>query len=226
MRSHRRSTVGAVDHHHQRRPGFAVVDVETTGFNPDVERIVEVGLVVLDPSGQEVDSFCTLVDPGRDAGPTHIHGITDTMVAGAPTFTGIQPYLAALLSGRVVVGHNVDRFDLAFLRAECRRSGSDGLVPGPLPTVDTLWVAQHHLDMRGRATLVDCCTHFGLSWEDHHSALGDARVTAALLGSMRGRLGDDRLDLHRVLDEAQRAVWPGGSDAPPVARVRSDALTG
>ncbi len=58
------------------RPGFAVVDVETTGFVPEEERIVEVGVVVLDRAGREAGSFCTLVDPGRDPGPTHIHGIT------------------------------------------------------------------------------------------------------------------------------------------------------
>ncbi len=224
--SQRPSTVGGVDHHPQRRPGFAVVDVETTGFDPDVERIVEVGVVLLDPAGQEVGSFCTLVDPARDPGPTHIHGISEAMVDGAPTFTGIRPYLAHLLSGRVVVGHNVDRFDLAFLRAECHRSGGDGLVPGSLPSVDTLSVAQHHLGLRGRATLVDCCTHFGLSWEDHHSALGDARVTAALLGAVRGRLGDDALDLGRALEAAEEAVWPGASFTLPSVRARADVLIG
>ena len=51
------------------------------------------------------------------------------MLAGAPTFAEVHPYLAGLLSGRVVVGHNVDRFDLAFLLAECRRLGED-LAPG------------------------------------------------------------------------------------------------
>ncbi len=142
-----------MDHRLEFRPGFAVVDVETTGFVPEEERIVEVGVVLLDRAGQETGSFCTLIDPGRDPGPTHIHGITSSMVTGAPTFTGIRPYLAGLLSGRVVVGHNVDRFDLAFLRAECRRSGGERGVPGVLPTVDTLAVAQHHLGLRGRATL-------------------------------------------------------------------------
>jgi len=215
-----------VDPRPQRRTGFAVVDVETTGFDPDVERIVEVGVVVLDPVGHEVGSFCTLVDPGRDPGPTHIHGITRSMVAGAPTFAGIRPYLAHLLSGRVVVGHNVDRFDLAFLRAECRRSGGEGLVPGTVPTVDTLKVAQHHLGLRGRATLVDCCTHFGLSWEDHHSALGDARVTAALFTAMRGRLGDDLLGLRPPVGGISGAAWPGAAETRPVLRARADALTG
>jgi DNA polymerase III epsilon subunit-like protein len=215
-----------VDHPLEPRCGFAVVDVETTGFIPDEERIVEVGVVVLDGEGREVGSFSTLVDPGRDPGPTHVHGITASMVAGAPTFARIRPYLSGLLSGRVVVGHNVDRFDLAFLRAECRRSGGDAAVPGLLATVDTLQVAQDHLGMRGRATLVDCCAHYGLSWEDHHSALGDARVTAALFCAMRARLGDVVLGLDRSLPGSVHDRWPGGSAVPPCHRVRTDALVG
>ena len=224
MPSHRGPTVGAVDPSGDRRPGFAVVDVETTGFDPHEDRIVEVGVVVLDPAGGEVGSFRSLVDPGRDPGPTHIHGITPAMVAGAPTFAGIGRSLAGLLTGRVVVGHNVDRFDLAFLRAECRRSGGEQAVPGPLSTVDTLRVAQHHLGLRGRATLVDCCAHYGLSWDDHHSALGDARVTAALFVAMRGQLGDQLLGLDP--DRSWRPTWPGASDVAPVVRARADALTG
>jgi DNA polymerase III subunit epsilon len=204
------------------RSGFAVVDVETTGFSPEDERIIEVGVVILDPAGAELSSFCTLVDPDRHPGPTHIHGISARMLAGAPTFTSIQPFLADQLSGRVVVGHNVDGFDLAFLRAECRRTGGEDLVPGHVPTVDTLGVALQHLGLPGRARLVDCCAHFGLSWRDHHSALGDARVTAALLRSMRRQLGDDNLRLIEVLNQAQGSEWPGASGVPPVVRGRAD----
>jgi DNA polymerase-3 subunit epsilon len=192
-----------------------VVDVETTGFDPDEDRIVEVGVVVLDPRGREVGSFRSLVDPGRDPGPTHIHGITAAMVAGAPTFPGIRSALAGLLSGRVVVGHNVDRFDLAFLRAEWGRCGNGGTGPGPLVTVDTLRVAQWFLALRGRATLDEACAHYGLSWRDHHSALGDARVTAALFRSMRQQLGDELLGVELALTRAGRTFWPDGPCHPP-----------
>lgn len=210
-----------------------MVDVETTGFDPDEDRVVEVGVVVLDPGGREVSSFRSLVDPGRDPGPTHIHGITAAMVAGAPTFPGIRSSLAGLLSGRVVVGHNVDRFDLAFLRAEWGRGqggdgGADGggdAGPGPLVTVDTLRVAQWFLALRGRASLADACAHYGLSWRDHHSALGDARVTAALFSSMRQQLGDDLLGIDLALTRAGRTVWPDGP-CPPASASRAEALGG
>jgi len=206
--------------------GFAVIDVETTGFSPEDERIVEVGVVVLDPTGQEIGAFCTLVNPGCDPGPTHIHGISADMLAGAPTFAAIHPYLADRLSGKVVVGHNVDTFDIPFIRAECRRDGGEDLVPGPVVSVDTLVVAQAHLGLQGRARLVDCCTHFGLSWDDHHSALGDARVTAALFRSMRAQLGDGLLGIADLLAAAGRTVWPGTSRMAPFVHGRSESLAG
>ena len=206
------------------RPGFAVVDLETTGFSPQQERIVEVAVVVLGADGVEQDTFCTLVDPERDPGPTHVHGITGAMLEGAPTFAEVHPYIADLLSGRVVVGHNVDRFDLAFLLEECRRLGEDA-VPGRVTTLDTLQVAQAYLDLPGKARLVDCCDRYSLTWDDHHSALGDARVTAALLGAMRSELGDDMIGVGRLLDEGQERAWPGAADNRPRTHARSRALT-
>ena len=205
-------------------PGFAVVDLETTGFSPLRERIVEVAVVLLGSDGTEQDAFCTLVDPERDPGPTHVHGITTQMLVGAPTFAGVHPYLAGLLSGRVVVGHNVDRFDLAFLLAECSRLG-DGSVPGAVTTLDTLRVAQLHLDLPGKARLVDCCDRYRLTWTDHHSALGDARVTAALLGAMRSELGDDALEVSRLLDRGLGDRWPGADDSRPPVLARPRALS-
>ena len=201
-----------------------MVDLETTGFSPHQERIVEVAVVVLDADGTELDTFCTLVDPERDPGPTHVHGITPAMVVGAPTFAQVHPYVAALLSGRVVVGHNVDRFDLAFLLAECRRLGED-VAPADVVTLDTLRVAQAFLDLPGKARLVDCCDRYRLTWDDHHSALGDARVTAALFGAMRSELGDDVLDLDRLLDEGRALRWPGEAAARPVVHGRPRAVS-
>jgi DNA polymerase-3 subunit epsilon len=212
--------VGGVTAVGPHRPGFAVIDVETTGFSPEDERIIEVGVVLLGPDGVETGSFSTLIDPGCDPGPTSVHRITPSMLDGAPTFATVRPYLAETVSGRVLVGHNLDEFDLPFLRVECARAGGPPLVPTALATVDTLAVAQSHLELPGKARLVDCCDHYGLTWDDHHSALGDARVTAALFRAMRAELGDDVLDLAARLDAAAATSWPGGSPEVPTVRIR------
>ena len=196
------------------RPGFAVVDVETTGFVASRERIVEIAVVVVEDDGSESEAFCTLLDPGRDPGPTHIHGITAAMVEGAPAFAAIHAYLATLLSGRVLVGHNVAGFDLGFLRAECLRCGVDDVRPEELALIDTLTVARDLLGLYGRASLSDCCSRFGLTWDDHHSALGDARITAALFAAMRAELGDEALGVSACLARAAATRWP--APGPPV----------
>src|SRR4051812_14795166 len=98
----------------------AGVDLETTGADPGVDRVVEIGVVLLDEAGGVEHEFSTVVDPGRDVGATSIHGIRASDVVGAPTFTEVAPYLAALLSGRVVVAHNA-LFDLRFLAREFGR---------------------------------------------------------------------------------------------------------
>lgn len=223
--THPSSMVPTVQHIAERRPGFAVIDLETTGFVADDERIVEVAVVVLDADGAEEESFCTLLDPGCDPGPTHVHGIHAEMLAGAPVFADVHPYLADLLTGRVVVGHNVDRFDLAFLMAECKRLGGDSLIPDKLATLDTLRVAQHHLDLRGKARLVDCCDRYGLTWEDHHSALGDARVTGELLGAMRAEVGDDAMGIVSLLEAGRSNQWPGAGPERPAIRHRGSGTT-
>ena len=204
--------------------GFAVIDLETTGFSPFRERVVEVAVVLLDADGVETGAYCTLVDPERDPGPTHIHGITSAMLQGAPTFAQVHPYLAGLLSGRVVVGHNVDRFDLAFLQAECERLGEDR-APVSVVSLDTLLVAQTYLDLPGKARLIDCCDRYRLSWADHHNALGDARVTGDLLTAMRAELGDDLLRTDQLLAEGRSGVGPGATAARPVAWDRTHPLT-
>lgn len=206
------------------RPGFAVIDVETTGFSAARDRIVEVAVVVVDPSGRETDAFCTVLDPGCDPGPTHVHGITAAMIAGAPTFGHVHPFLAELLSGRVIVGHNVGQFDLGFLRAECHRYGGDDLVVGEVPVVDTLLVARSRLGLYGKAKLADCCDYFGLSWDDHHSALGDARVTAALFTAMTNRLGRESLEITALLARAGGIGWPGAAPVRPWVRGRQTSV--
>ncbi len=107
-----------------RNVPLAVFDVETTGACPRWgDRIIEIGIVRYE-HGQPVARYEALVDPRRPiaAGVTALTGISQAMVAGRPTFQERLAEILPLLSGAVLVGHNV-RFDLAFLIAELRRTG-------------------------------------------------------------------------------------------------------
>ncbi|WP_432491379.1 exonuclease domain-containing protein [Kineococcus gypseus] len=101
---------------------YAALDVETTGFSAGRDRIVQVAVTLLDEHGAVESSWSTLVDPERDPGPVHVHGITAERLAGAPLFADVAAELAGLLAGRVFVAHNAV-FDWGFVAAEMRRAG-------------------------------------------------------------------------------------------------------
>ncbi|MQA35721.1 3'-5' exonuclease [Modestobacter roseus] len=163
---------------------IAVVDLETTGVLPSVDRVIEVGVVLLDDVGSVEHEFATLVDPGRDIGPTSIHGIRASDVVGAPTFAEVAPYLRTLLSGRVVVAHNA-LFDLRFLGREFGRAG----VPIELsPALCTMRLAGQ-ID-RSIRSLAAICETLSVANDQAHAALSDARATATALVRMRETLGE------------------------------------
>ena len=99
---------------------FVVLDTETTGLFKN-DRIVEIGAIVI--QGNEIlEEWSTLINPNRDLGPIHIHGITPTMVSMAPSFAEIANDLARLLNGRTLVCHNA-HFDIRMLSQEFNRLG-------------------------------------------------------------------------------------------------------
>ena len=97
--------------------GWVVVDVETSGFRPGYARVLSVAALALDPDGRVEQSVVSLVNPGVDPGPTHVHGITADMLEDQPTFADIAKDLSELVHGRTLVAHNAG-FDHSFLVAE------------------------------------------------------------------------------------------------------------
>lgn len=147
----------------------AVIDCETTGLGRR-DRIVEVAVVVLDSATLNViDEFETLVNPERDIGPTHLHGITATMVSVAPTFAEVVPLLAQRLNGAVLAAHNLS-FDVRMLSQEVQRTTAE-FAPGE--GLCTLRLTGQRLAAAAREN--------GIPIEAEHRALADARVAAQLL---------------------------------------------
>ncbi len=154
----------------------AVIDIETTGLSPRSDRIVEIGLILLDDRGEVEAEFQTLVNPGRDVGPAGLHGIKASDVVDAPTFAQIAPYLRSLLAGRVVVAHNA-LFDLRFLAAEFARAGQ----PVDLsPSLCTMRLAPLFFGP-GTRSLQALCGYVDIPIPHRHAALHEARATAELM---------------------------------------------
>jgi DNA polymerase III epsilon subunit family exonuclease len=94
---------------------YAVIDVETTGFSPIGDGVVEAACVIVHDR-RIVRTWTSLVNPGRPIPDyaTRVHGITDADVASAPHFERVQHALRAMCEGAIVVAHNA-KFDLSFL---------------------------------------------------------------------------------------------------------------
>ncbi len=163
---------------------FAVIDVETTGMAASGEdRITEIAVVVVEGARREV-AFASLVNPGRPI-PGRIQdltGITDAMVADAPTFDQIADELLAAMAGRVFVAHNA-RFDWGFVGAEVRRA-RDLVLDGP--RLCTVKLARRFYRGEPSYGLDALATRFGLEFPARHRASGDAIVTGMLLERLLG----------------------------------------
>jgi len=193
--------------------GYAVVDTETTGFAArGRDRIVEIAVVHLDEDGVVTDEWCTLVNPTRDLGPQHIHRISAAEVWHAPTFAEIGGAVAARLSNRVLVAHNLS-FDARFLAAEFRRLG----VEWPTAGLCTMRLADQYLPQRGGRSLRACCDAAGVSLVDAHSALYDAHAAAGLFAGYL-RMADRPLPWRELLESDEPWPFVGTSSAQPVQR--------
>ncbi|GAB3460330.1 exonuclease domain-containing protein [Actinophytocola sediminis] len=163
--------------------GYAVVDVETTGLFAGRwhNRIAEIGIVLVGRDGAITDEWSTLVNPERDLGPQHVHGIQASDVRLAPTFADIAPDVAMFLKGRVIVAHNL-AFDARFLRYEFDRLGLSVPVDVELGLC-TMNLSGRYLRSSARS-LAACCAIVGIRQVAAHSALHDARSAAELLGHL------------------------------------------
>ncbi|UGT61422.1 exonuclease domain-containing protein [Nocardia asteroides] len=196
---------------------YALVDVETTGLRPGQHRVLSVAALLLDDAGAVVREFHTLVDPGGDPGPVHIHGLTREILRGAPEFGRVAGELAGVLSGRVLVAHNA-RFDHGFLAAEFRRAGVRMPVRSRMCTLALARrIALPTVDFK----LATLAAHYGVVQRRAHDALDDTRVLA---GVLRGLAGDAaRLGISApVLDCADEpARWPRSrAGAKPLCEYR------
>jgi DNA polymerase-3 subunit epsilon len=104
---------------------FIVLDFETTGLRPDVDRTIEVAATRL-VDHRPVETFSALMYPGTRLHPfiTALTGISDEMLRGKPRPEEVMPHLRVFVGDRPIVAHNAS-FDRGFLRAELARVGLD-----------------------------------------------------------------------------------------------------
>ncbi|MFC4373240.1 exonuclease domain-containing protein [Nocardia halotolerans] len=172
---------------------FTVVDVETSGLRPHQHRVLSVAAVTLDGIGRVTREFHTLVDPGCDPGPVHIHGLTAEVLRGSPQFGQVRDQLTTMLDGRVMVAHNA-LFDYGFLLQEFTRAGGSRLC--------TLALARRIALPTPDYKLSTLATYYGVPQQKAHDALDDTRVLANVLRAL-------------VADAAHLGITPPLLDCSP-----------
>ncbi len=153
---------------------FVVFDIETTGFSPVNNRIIEIGAVKV-CGGQVTERFSTFVNPQVPI-PFEIEkltGIRDDMVTDAPLIEEVLPRFLEFCRGAILVAHNAG-FDMSFMLENARRQG----LPMEHPYIDTVGIARVLLPNQAKHTLDAVAKTLNISLENHHRAVDDAECTA------------------------------------------------
>ncbi|MFZ5640112.1 MAG: PolC-type DNA polymerase III [Bacillota bacterium] len=160
---------------------YVVFDLETTGFHPYAgDEIISVSGVVIEKGRIKTDTyFDTLVNPRRPIPPltTELTGITDEMVANAPTVLYALRDFFDYARGAILVAHNAD-FDLHFINLKLKQLCQTKLYH---PVIDTFLLAQALFPCEKCHTLDALIKRFGIVPRGRHTSLGDAVIAAQLL---------------------------------------------
>ncbi len=152
---------------------FVVFDVETTGFSPIDDRIIEMGAVKIQ-DGKVIDNFSEFTDPGFHIPYriTELTTIDDATVAGCPSFDNILDKFMDFCKDSVLVAHNAE-FDISFIKSSMHRMG----IHFDYEYIDTLELSRYLLPDLKKHKLDVLTSMFNINLENHHRAIDDATAT-------------------------------------------------
>lgn len=155
---------------------FVVFDIETTGFGPVKDKVIEIGAVKV-VNGAIVDQFSTFINPEIPI-PYEIEqltGIKDEMVMDYPTIDVILPDFLKFCEGCALVAHNAS-FDVSFITKKSEELG----IENDFTVIDTVGLARILLPDLSRYKLNVVAKALNISLENHHRAVDDAGATAEI----------------------------------------------
>ncbi|KFN91014.1 DinG family ATP-dependent helicase [Tetragenococcus muriaticus PMC-11-5] len=157
---------------------YAVVDIETTGTDPETDRIIQFGCVLVE-NDEIISRFAVDINPIKPISNKiqHLTHISNQRVKKALYFEDVAATIYNLLADTTFVAHNI-HFDYNFLNHEMVRCGMPEL---QIPGIDTVELAQIFLPTEVSFRLNDLAESLGLQHDSPHQADSDAEVTAYLL---------------------------------------------
>jgi len=164
---------------------FAVIDVETTGLDPLRDRIIEIGIVLIEDN-EEISRYSHFLNPGKPVpgNITSLTGITSDMVASAPCFEKVAHQIDELIQGYTLVGHHV-HFDYSFMKNEMKMAG----ISFSRKTLCTAELSRLIFPGRKSHSLKSLGRYFGVQNQNPHRALPDAVVTAQIFLHISEKFG-------------------------------------
>ncbi len=199
---------GAVDGLQRRglQEDVVVFDIETTGFKPATESIIEIGAVKL-RDGEIVERFSEFVNPGKPIPPniTELTGITDAMVADAPPIEDVLPRFLEFAGDCPLCAHNAS-FDVGFINYDCAKLG----IEREFTSIDTLTLARALLPHERHHKLDDVARALDLGNFNHHRACDDAEVTGRILLKFFVQLSQMGVRDIQGINDAIRDLTSGG----------------
>ncbi len=180
---------------------FVVFDIETTGFSPVYNRIIEIGAVKV-CGGKIVDHFSAFVNPEVPI-PFEIEkltGIRDDMVVEAEKIESVLPQFLQFSEGCMLVAHNAG-FDMSFIMENCDRQG----IKHDFTYIDTVGMARVMLPAQAKHTLDAVAKTLGVSLLNHHRAVDDAEATAEIFVKLIVMMEKDGITTLAQINEKGKA---------------------
>ena len=152
---------------------YVVFDLETTGFSPKNDKIIEIGAVKV-KNGKIIDSFSEFVNPRRPIPYkiTELTGISDDMVKYADSIDFVLPKFMEFIGDAAVVAHNAS-FDCSFIEKNCK----DLDLPFNATILDTVQICRFLYPELKSVKLNLVAKHLGVKLTSHHRAVDDAKAT-------------------------------------------------
>ncbi|PKM49540.1 MAG: DNA polymerase III subunit epsilon [Firmicutes bacterium HGW-Firmicutes-7] len=160
---------------------FIVFDIETTGFQPETNRITEIGAIKV-IEGKIVEKFSELINPEVQIPEeiTALTGISNTLVKDRPTINEVLPRFIEFCDGYDVMGHNII-FDFSFIKANALKQKLRFDKAG----IDTLFIARTFLNHLEKRSLGFLCNHYQITRINEHRAYDDALATYQLFKMLK-----------------------------------------
>jgi len=163
-------------------PDYVLFDLETTGISCYNDEVIEISAVKV-RNGKVVDEFSELVNPGMPIpyAASAVNNITDKMVAKAPSFEEILPAFLEFIGDDILVGHNINSFDMKFIYRDCEKYWNKTISND---YIDTLKIAAVVFPDWRHRRLSDLAEYYGLSTVGAHRALADCKMNQVVFEKM------------------------------------------